>query len=258
MLQRVIRSEVFLMKIEVWSDFICPFCYLGKRYLEEALTLFSYADYVTVEYKSYELSPDTCAHASRSIQDIIAEKHQMSLEHTHNMLNDLQQQARAVGLMYDFSDMSSVNTFDAHRLVKYATKRQKGHAMIERLLRAHLIEGISISARDSLIQLATDVGLNGRDVVQVLNTERYEAKVTCDQKEAEQIGVQHVPFYVFDEQYAVSGLQPANILVEVMENVWAELSAQRKQRIKNAIRAETTYCTGGNCQKSDTSDSELL
>lgn len=250
MLHHVMEVRVFrMMKIEVWSDFVCPYCYIGKRHLEEALTLFNHVESVTVEYKSFELSPNRIVHSQTNDHEGCAEEHPDSLAQKKMLREDIQQQAKDVGLTYHFEHMKPAKTFDAHRLAKYAVKEQKGHDMVERLLRAYFMEGACLSDHGTLIRLATDIGLTPCEVEQILQTDRYENKVKYDQMEAEQIGIQAVPFYVFDEQYAVAGVQPSEVLVDVLEEVWEEISDERKRAFKNTQKSETTYCSGESCNK---------
>lgn len=239
------------MKIEVWSDFTCPLCYIGKRHLEEALKRFNYADQVTIEYKSYELSPNQAVELSGSSHQTLAETFNMSTERAKVMREDTQRQALAVGLNYDFEQMQPANTFDAHRLAKYALKKQKNHDIIERLLRAYFVEGAHISNPDILIQLATDVGLDSAPVAELLSTNKYESSVRCDQIEAEQIGVETIPFFVFDEEYAVSGVQSSDVFVDVLEQVWAEFRERQPDIRKRPGKSETSYCSGGDCSQND-------
>src|SRR5699024_5325686 len=169
---------------------------------------------------------------------------------------DIQKQAEAVGLTYNFERMKPAQTFDAHRLAKYAVKVQKGHDMVERLLRAYFMEGACLSDHETLIQLATGIGLTPSKVEQILQTDRYEAKVKCDQMEAEQIGIQSVPFYVFDEQYAVKGIQPSEVLVDVLEQVWEGISEDRKRAFKHTPKNKTTYCSGESCNQNERAASD--
>jgi len=242
------KSGVFsMMKIEVWSDFVCPFCYIGKRHLEEALTLFSHVDSVTVEYKSFSIPYNHIFHSETNEHD----KDHDSLAQTRMLREDIRKQAQAVGLTYNFEHMKPTQTFDAHRLAKYAVREQKGHDMVERLLRAYFMEGACLSDHKTLIRLATGIGLTQSKVEQILQTDRYEAKVKCDQMEAEQIGIQSVPFYVFDEQYAVKGIQPSEVLVDVLEQVWEGISEDRKRAFKHTPKNKTTYCSGESCNQNE-------
>lgn len=250
------KSGVFsMMKIEVWSDFVCPFCYIGKRHLEEALTLFSHVDCVTVEYKSFSLSPNSIFHSQTNDHERWGEDHD-SLAQTRMLREDIQKQAQAVGLTYNFDHMKPSNTFDAHRMVKYAVKEQKGQDMVERLLRAYFMEGACLSDHETLFRLAAGIGLTPSKVEQILQTDRYETKVKCDQMEAEQIGVQSVPFYIFDEQYAVKGVQPSEVLVDVLEQVWEGISDDRKRAFKHTPKSQTTYCSGESCNQNEGATSD--
>lgn len=244
-------NEEFEMKIEVWSDFACPFCYIGKRQLEQALTQFKYADKVIIEYKSYEILPDTAKGSEKNIHEVLADKANITVDQAIVMNNDLKEQALAVGLQYETNNIKHANTFDAHRLVKYAFKQHKGHEMTERLLRAYFTEGANIGNHKTLVQLAISIGLDETKVKEILQSNAYETKVRCDQIEAQQIGAQVVPFFVFDERYSVSGAQSPEVFLEVLERVWEELSEKRDFNVKSSRNSETTYCIGECCDKQD-------
>lgn len=236
------------MKIEVWSDFVCPFCYIGKRKMESALENFTHKNDVTIEYKSYELAPDAEKNPGMKMHELLAEKYGMTVEKAKQMNEDIGQQAAEVGLTYNFDNMQHTNTFDAHRVAKFAEKQGKGKEMTERLLHAYFIESKLISDYTTLIELAGEVGLDAGKTEDVLKSDEYAVHVRDDEEQARQIGVQGVPFFVFNEKYAVSGAQPTEAFSEVLEKVWEEENEKPALKSLNPKRSKTTYCSDEGCE----------
>lgn len=210
------------MKIEVWSDFVCPFCYVGKRILENALDKFEHKDEVDVIFKSYELDPSTESDESVHFAEALAKKKNMPLESIKEMNDSIIMRAKEVGLNYNFDNMKQTNTVDAHRLAKYAETQGKGDAYTERVLKAHFEESEFIGSHDTLVRLASNIGLDETEARDVLESGKYLDAVRADQSEATQLGVQGVPFFVINRKYAVSGAQPEEMFVQTLEKIWAE------------------------------------
>ncbi|AXI07953.1 disulfide bond formation protein DsbA [Oceanobacillus zhaokaii] len=235
------------MKIEVWSDFVCPFCYIGKRRLENAMQQFEHSDDITVEYKSYQLDPTAKHIPGKDFYETFSELKGIPLDQVKVMNNQVGQQAAAEGLTYNFDTMQYANTFDAHRVAKYATKLGKGKEITERFLHAYFTESRLMSDHDTLIELAAEVGLNKEEVKEILQSNDYMKAVQNDITVARQIGVQGVPFFVFNEKYAVSGAQPAEVFSEVLEKVWEEENKEQVLQSLNPKKTETSYCTDEGC-----------
>ncbi|MFB4168032.1 DsbA family oxidoreductase [Virgibacillus sp. JSM 102003] len=239
------------MKIEVWSDFVCPFCYIGKRRLEMALEKFSHNDKVTLEYKSYELDPNAQKNPEKNIHELLASKYGMSVEKAKNSNEELGKQAAEIGLTYNFDTMQHTNTFDAHRVTKYAEENGIGKEMTERLLKAYFTESELISNHATLIELAGEVGLDTDEVTKLLKVDDYAIHVRADEEQARQIGVQGVPFFVFNEKYSVSGAQPSEVFTEVLEKIWEEENEKPVLQTLNPKKSKTTYCTDEGCEVED-------
>src|SRR5699024_4284346 len=214
------------MKIEVWSDFVCPFCYIGKRRLEHALDQFPHKDDVEIEYRSYELDPNAEKNPGKSIHELMAEKFGTDVEKAKQSNEQIGKQAAEVGLVYNFDTMKHTNTFDAHRVAQYAETTDRGNEITERLLKAYFTDSKFIS-----------------DVAELLKTNAYAAQVRFDEKQAQEIGVQGVPFFVFNEKYAVSGAQPTEVFLEALEKVWEEEREKPALQSLNPKHSPTTYCT---------------
>ena len=213
------------MKIEIWSDFVCPFCYIGKRKLEQALETFPHRDEVTIQFKSYQLDPDAKYDPELSFDETFSKLKGMPLEQVKAMNEQVRQHAEQVGLTYHFDTMKYANTFDAHRVAQYAEKNGKGDEITERFFYAHFTESKLLSDQGTLVELASEVGLNEAEVKEVLETNKFTEEVEADIEMAQNIGVQGVPFFVFNRKYAVSGAQPTETFLTALEKVWEEEQA---------------------------------
>ncbi len=211
------------MKIEVWSDFVCPFCYVGKRHLEQALEQFPNRDQVEVEFKSFELDPNAKPYSGQSIHELLASKYGTSVEQAKQMNENVGQQAADVGLNYNFDKMKHTTTFDAHRLAKYAATVGKEKEMTEILLHSYFEEGKLISDYDVLADLAESAGMDRQEALDVLKDEKKFANdVRIDESIAQQIGVTGVPFFVINQKYSISGAQPTSTFLGALQQVWEE------------------------------------
>lgn len=236
------------MKIEVWSDFVCPFCYIGKRRLEKALNDFSHKENVTVEYRSYELNPSAEITSTKTMHELIAHKYGISVKKAQAMNENISNEAKEVGLTYHFDTMQHTNTFDAHRVAQYASRNGKGIEMTERLLYAYFTESLVISDHKTLVKLAEEIGLNGREVAEILSSNDYINQVRYDEKQAQQIGVKGVPFFVFNETYGLSGAQRPEVLKEVLEKVWEAENNEQGSQSFHPKKSQTSYCTDEGCE----------
>ncbi|CAM4328427.1 DsbA family oxidoreductase [Paenibacillus phoenicis] len=212
------------MKIEVWSDFGCPFCYIGKRRLERALELFGHRDEIELVYRSFELDPGAPKDTESSIHELLAVKYGLSLEQAQESNRNVAQQAQTEGLTYNFDTIIPTNTFDAHRLAHYAGEQGKAKEMTERLFRAYFTDSLHIGDRETLVRLAEEVGLEGTAVREVLEQNTYADAVREDENEARRLGIRGVPFFVLRGKYAVSGAQPLEIFQGALLRAWEDRS----------------------------------
>jgi predicted DsbA family dithiol-disulfide isomerase len=230
------------MKVEVWSDIICPFCYIGKRKFEQALHQFAHQSEVEVVWRSYQLDPSTPAFSTQSVAADLARKKGMSLSETKQMMQHVTDMASEVGLVYDFDKAVVANTFTAHRLTHLAAKHGLQDASEERLFTAYFTEGKNINDLETLVQLGVEIGLDAEEVRSVLVSDAYTKEVQQDIYEAQQVGVRGVPFFVFDNKYAVSGAQSSEVFTNVLQKVWSEQPALQ------VLNFEGSSCdTEGNC-----------
>jgi len=236
------------MKIEIWSDYVCPFCYIGKRRLEKALEDFPHKDEVTIEYKSFELDPNAKRETELSIYEILAKKYGMSVEEAKRMSAGVAKQASEVGLQFNFDTSIPTNTFDAHRLAKFAESKGISKAMTESLLKAYFTDSKHIGDKNFLKELGVSLGLDSVEVEEVLAGDAYEKDVRFDQREAREIGVQGVPFFVLNSKYAISGAQPPEVFSEALTKVWEEENEKPKlQNFESKNKSETSYCSDDCC-----------
>jgi predicted DsbA family dithiol-disulfide isomerase len=210
------------MKVEIWSDVVCPWCYVGKRHLEQALERFAHADEVEIEWKSYELDPDAPAQRPGSYTERLSAKYGISVGEARARMARIVSVGANAGIDFRFDDARPGNTFDAHRLLHLAASVGLQDELKERLLAATFTEGHPIGSRDTLVKLAADVGIAEVDARRALEGGEYADDVRADEREAMAIGVRGVPFFVIDRRYAVSGAQPPELLLQALERAWSE------------------------------------
>ncbi len=212
------------LRVDVWSDIACPWCYVGKRRLEAALAQFAERDHVHVEWHSFELNPE----APRQLQEEgshaerLARKYRMSVADAERRVAHLTELARADGIAMDFEHIRPGNTFDAHRLVHLGAARGKQDAVKERFLRGYLSEGEPIGEPEALLRLAVQAGLDADEVQGVLASDSYAKEVRADEADAARLGIHGVPFFVLGGRCGVSGAQPTELLLSALQKAYAE------------------------------------
>ena len=210
------------MKVEIWSDVMCPFCYIGKRRFENALARFPHKDAVEVEWKSFQLDPSIKSEPGKNINQYLAERKGWSLEQARQLNSQVTETAASVGLHYDFDKAVVANSFDAHRFAHLAAGQGLGDAAEEALFKAYFTEGRDVSDHNILAQLGMEIGLDPIQVKQALDGDAYVADVRHDIQEAQSLGARGVPFFVLDRKYAVSGAQPEDTFTQALEQAFAE------------------------------------
>ncbi|WP_216829621.1 DsbA family oxidoreductase [Alkalihalobacterium elongatum] len=236
------------MKIEIWSDYVCPFCYIGKRRLESALEKFPQRDTVEVKFKSFELDPHASRDTDESMYEILSKKYGMSLDEAKKMTESVVEQAKTVGLDFNFDKMIRTNTLDAHRLAKFAEEKGKDKEIAEHLLKAYFTDAKHIGDHSTLTEIAVNAGLEQKDVQDVLNGNAYEEKVRIDEAKAKNIGVQGVPFFVINDKYAISGAQPTETFLNALQKVWEEEYENSPLKpLNNTTNDKDPMCTDDRC-----------
>ncbi|MDT7557456.1 MAG: hypothetical protein QOI68_1926 [Pseudonocardiales bacterium] len=204
------------MRVEVWSDVVCPWCYIGKRRLERALGSFEHAGEVEVVWRSFQLDPAFPKGVHRPTYEALMEKTGGSAAQVRAMTEQVKAVAAEEGLVYDFESSSMVNTFDAHRLAHLAQAHGLGAAMHERLMRAQLVEGATLADPETLVRLGEEVGVPAGEARRMLAGDEYATEVEEDISQARELGVSGVPFFVLDRAYGLSGAQPLETFLSAL------------------------------------------
>jgi len=233
-----------MIKIELWSDFGCPFCYIGKTRFENALAKFAHKDQVEVVYKAYLLNPNAPKTMTLSPAEAFAKGHNMSVAQAKQRFQMFVDNAKTVGLNYDYDNIQMTNTYDAHRVAKFANTQGLESKLTARLMKAYFTEGLNIADFDVLVRLSKEVGLSATAVKDVLETNKYKEEVDFQIAESRQVGVQGVPFFVLDRKYGVSGAQQEEYFTQVLEYMWNE--HKESHSIEGAGSA--SYCTDESCE----------
>jgi predicted DsbA family dithiol-disulfide isomerase len=210
------------MKVEIWSDIACPWCYIGRRRFETALKQFDHPDQVEVIWRSFQLDPDAPRHYDGTLNDMLAERKGISRQQAEAMHAHVTALAAAEGLDYHFERAKVGNSFDAHRLLHLAAHHGLQSEMKERIQRAYFTEGQSFGDHDTLVQLAVEVGLDAGEVRNMLASNAYAEEVHADIQRGYMFGCRGVPFFVLDEKYGVSGAQPAELFLSALNRTWAD------------------------------------
>jgi predicted DsbA family dithiol-disulfide isomerase len=208
------------VQVEIWSDVVCPWCYIGKRRFEEALSGFEHAQAVEVVWRSFELDPSAPPVREGDPAERLARKYGMSVERARAAQQQLTELAATEGLDYHLERAAGGNTLDAHRLIHLAAAAGRGDAMKERLLRAHLVEARPIGDRATLIELAAEVGLDPDEVESMLESDALVAEVRADERRAVELDVTGVPFFLVDGRVAMPGAQSADLLGRLLDRAW--------------------------------------
>ncbi|BCJ48842.1 DSBA oxidoreductase [Actinoplanes sp. NBRC 14428] len=203
------------MLVEIWSDIVCPWCYIGKRRLETALRSFEHADEVEIVWRSFQLDPGYPKGRFEPVYDALAKKFGGSRAQVKAMTAQVGALAAAEGLRYDFEHAVSFNTFDAHRLLHLAKAHGAGAEAHERLMRANLVEGATLDTA-TLVRLGTEVGVPAAEAQRVLDGDDYTGDVLADIEQAHRYGATGVPFFVLDRAYGVSGAQSADVFLQAL------------------------------------------
>ena len=217
------------MQVEVWLDFVCPYCYIGKRHLELASEDMPFKDEIEIIYHSFELdSHAPVNHEHADIHSLLAQKAGVSQEEAKTMNDEVSQLAASVGLDYHFDTMIPTNTFDAHRLAHFAKEKGKSYQFAERLFHAYFTESQDLSDYDTLARLAGEIGLSSEESLKVLNDGKYSYAVRRDEKSGTGYGLTGVPFFVINHKYSIAGAQPVDTFQKALQQVYAQEKAKAR------------------------------
>jgi protein disulfide-isomerase len=230
------------MKVEIWSDIRCPFCYIGKRRFEAALDQFKHKDQVEIQWKSFELEPEMRTDTTTNIYEHLAARKGQSLQWSVGAHGQMTAMAKEEGLEFNFDRTVVANSFDAHRLIHFGIENGLGDVTKERLLKAYFTEGKDISDHLTLIQLGAEIGLDGVAVKDMLRSDDYKSEVRLDEMKARTLGIRGVPFFVLNDRFGVSGAQSPEIFLQSLEQAWAE----SEKELSMAATGDTCS-TNGQC-----------
>ena len=208
------------MKIEIWSDYACPFCYIGEKRLEKAISQISGGD-IKIIFKSFELDPTASEKVVSSTPERFAKKYGMTLADAEKRIEQISMMGRREGIDFKYISTNYTNTFDSLRLTKFA--QEKGHdEIISKLFDAYFTKNLELSDHEVLKKIAVECGLDENEVENFLNSENFSEEVRKDEYEAAKLGIHGVPFFLINEKYALSGAQPTEILKNAIEDALSE------------------------------------
>lgn len=234
------------MKIEIWSDVMCPFCYIGKRHFEEALSKFSDKEHIDIEWKSFQLDPTMPDVAEESQEDYLVKRKGMSREQVQGMLQNVTAMAKEAGLDFNFDQSIMVNSQKAHQLIQFAKSKGLGNEIEERLFQAYFTEGKNVADETTLTELGKEIGLDENELQVAFNDDKYLYQMKQDIQEAQNIGVRGVPFFVFDHKYGVSGAQPTEAFLETLNKSFGEWREKNPKTILDISQGQSCDING-NC-----------
>ena len=229
------------MKVSIWSDVRCPFCYIGKKKFEDALEQFPNKDKVEIVWKSFQLDPSLKTDPHTSMLEYFVKAKGVSEEQALQMFSGATKMAEEAGISMNLQEGILANSFNAHRLIQFAKTSDLGNEIKEVLFKIHFEQGKNIDDISILSEVAASIGLDAKEVKQVLNSDDYAYEVKQDEMEARNIGVRGVPFFVFDDKYAISGAQPVEAFLQTLEKVWEENKSELKFSEGDSCSSE------GNC-----------
>lgn len=226
------------MKVEIWSDVMCPWCYIGKRRFEKAMSQLPEADQIEVEWKSFQLNPHMKTQPDKNIIEYLAELKGWSLDQSKKMHDHVTDLAKAEGLDYRFDKAVVANSFDAHRFLQYAKKHNLGDQAEELLFTYYFTHGKNIADHSFLVELGAELGLDKTKIQNMLKTDEYTAEVNNDVNESQNLGIQGVPFYVLNRKYGISGAQPTDSFLQALQQSFGEW--------KESVKDQNLIITDGN------------
>lgn len=233
------------MRVDIWSDIACPFCYVGMHQLNKAVDKFAHKDKLSIVHHSYQLTPHWPKKTNKKLHELIAESMGGSVSQAKAMNSNAASAARAEGLQANMDDIVPVNTFDAHQLIHMAAEQGKEHEAIDRLFAAYFVNGESVADTDTLVAIGEEVGLDKATVRKSLQTNKYADDVREDIRQAKSLGIRGVPYFVIDDKYAMSGARGVSGFSSVLQKAWHE--AHPIETIDDELGGEAGVCADGIC-----------
>ncbi|MEC5174458.1 DsbA family oxidoreductase [Chryseobacterium nepalense] len=231
------------MKVEIWSDVMCPFCYIGKNNFEKALEKLPFKDEIEVEWKSFQLDPTLNPYEIKTTFDYFREKKGVPEVQAKQMVEQVSQMGNTAGISFNFDKAIITNTFSAHKLLHLAKKYKKANEMEEALFIAHFIEGKNVGDINTLVDIAGSLGINTDEARKVLTSEEFDDEVKHDFSEAKDHGISGVPFFILNGKYAVSGAQPVDFFAGALQQTYDETVAPLKNLSGDDNSCGTDECS---------------
>ena len=228
--------------IDVWSDIVCPFCYIGKRNFENAVEKTGLEGVVKVVWHSFELAPDAKTNPDVSIYEELGKRKGWSMEQSKQIHKQMEQTAKEAGLEYNFDNTIPANSLNAHRLLHLANKQQVQNEVKELLLKGYFTDGMNIDDKDFLVETGRRAGLKEDEIREVLRSDTFENEVREDIENARKLGIQGVPFFVLNQKYAISGAQPIEVFEEALQKLKEELNLNSLSETKGVVCGPDGNC----------------
>lgn len=212
-----------MMKVEIWSDIYCPFCYIGKRHFEAGLKKFAHHKDVEIVHRSFELDPHAEVNPADDVYGLAVAKHPgTTREYMKSVQAGISKRAEEVGLTFNYDTAIQTNTFNAHRLVHYAAQFGKADDMLEILYKAYFTDSLHLGDLNTLVDLAVQAGLDGEETAAMLQSDQFAEAVRADELTAQRYGISGVPYFVIDGKYGINGAQPEAVFTEALQVAWEE------------------------------------
>lgn len=227
------------MKIEIWSDIMCPYCYIGKRRLESALQEFDHSEDIQIQWKSFQLQPDAETNPDMNVVRHLSEVKGWPIEQAEQMTKHVTDMAAEEGLEFNFDTAVVANSFKAHRFIHFAQTKDKGGEAKEALLRAYFTEGKNMDDNDTLIAMAKELEIDADKTRQVLESDKFSNSVKQDVISAQNMNIHGVPFFLFNRKYAVSGAQQKDVFLQALDKTWKDV----QQSLEINADSEAEACT---------------
>ena len=231
------------MKIEVWSDFACPFCYIGKTRFDNALNKFEHKDQVEVIYKAYLLNPSAPKVMEGTAVEAFAKGHRVTPEQAKAKFKMFVDNAKSVGLDYNYDIIKMTNTLDAHRIAKWAEQFNKKELVTSRFMKAYFTDGLSLADHDTLLSLVEELGLDKELAKEVLDSNKFESDVRAEIEEGRSVGVRGVPFFVLNRKYGISGAQQEDYFLESLKVLYKESQSVEPLNVVQGETCDDEGCT---------------
>jgi len=234
------------MKINIWSDIRCPFCYIGKRKFEKAVEGFPHKNQLEINWQSFQLEPDLKTEPDMNSITHFSQRKGVSPDQVKQMYAQVEQVASEIGLDFQLDSSVVANSFNAHRLIQFAQSQGLGNEVEETLFKAYFTENKNIDDKATLLEIGVSIGLDKKDVESLLASDAFSEKVNQDMTDAQALGINGVPFFVFNDKYAVSGAQSPEVFLQTIEHAWKEFEKNHEPQ-KLVITDGQSCSTDGSC-----------